>query len=193
MEKEKFKRAGKNVAWVAAGILGGGALALLALAGMVWGLKVWGNRSASLTDEVRPLSDAQVRNLLAQAEASLRSGNAAFVRDQLLPNLDRIENVSDRARAFRLLGDAEKVQGRPQMASGYYQQLYDMEPTGEHLSLLADAYYAGGDRCKALSAYRKLLDNTKAEDHPYLKAASERARELEMLLIQHPCDFTPTP
>jgi len=197
MQSTKLKQAGANVGWVLGGCLGGLVMAALVTAGLWWGVKWWGSLPPATTgpvpEGVRPLSDREVRDLLEQAQAELDAGRPQAVRQMLFPRLERINKSADRTRIFQLLGDAEAAQSNWQMASGYYQQLADLEPTGEHLLLLGQAYEWGGSLCEALEAYRTLLNSTKQEDYPYLEEASYAVRHLEEVLKDSPCAMTPTP
>ena len=197
MQSTKLKQAGTNVGWLLGGCLGGLVMAAMVTAGLWWGVKWWGSLPPATTgpvpEGVRPLSDREVRNLLEQAQAELDAGHPQAVREVLFPRLERIEKSADRARVFHLLGDAEASQSNWQTASGYYRQLADLEPTGEHLLLLGQAYEWGGSLCEALEAYRTLLNSTKQEDYPYLEEAFYAATHLEEVLIDSPCSATPMP
>ena len=196
MQSMKLKRAAGNLGWVFGGCLSGLVMAALVTAGLWWGINWWGHRpqtAGPVPQGVRPLGDREARNLLEQAQAELDAGHTQAVRELLFPWLERIEKPADRARAFHLLGDAETAQGNWQMAAGYYRQLADLEPTGEHLLQLGQAYEMGGSLCEALKTYRTLLASQNPEDDPYQEAASPTAIYLEAVLKDSPCAATPIP
>lgn len=197
MQSIKLKQAGANIGWILGGCLGGLVMAALVTAGLWWGVQWWGSLPPTIggpvPEGVRPLSDREVQDALEQAEKELSANHPEAVREILFPRLERIEKPADRARVFKLLGDAEVAQSNWQMASGYYRQLVDLEPTGEHLLELGQAYEWGGSLCEALEIYRTLLNSTRQEDYPYLQEASYSAAQLEEVLKDSPCAATPTP
>jgi tetratricopeptide (TPR) repeat protein len=123
------------------------------------------------------------------------------VKDLLLPHLKNLHTLSDLARAYRLLGDAEWMIGHYQLAAAYYEKLFAIEPTFDNLLMLAYAYDAGGNLELAYQKYY-LLANMEGEEVDGSRADIEmRLEYLEEVLTYrykgtHPAPpptFTPQP
>jgi len=93
-----------------------------------------------------------------EAETALNAGQPEKVKDLLYPAIESWTSNEDRVRGYKLLGEAELMQGHAQLAVPYFEKLYFYEPSAENLFLLATTYDFGGDNKSALSKYQELAN-----------------------------------
>jgi len=125
-------------------------------------------------------SDTQI--LLDQAKSDLEEGQAQKVLDTLKPNLDQFVEMNEKAMAYEYLGQAESQLGHFQFAAVYFEKVYALQPTAEHLYNLATAYDAGGDLKHALKNYQVLSGMNTADAKPYRSFAKQRTTEILAVL-----------
>lgn len=106
-------------------------------------------------------SSEVVSTTFDQAERAIADQQPQLVKEILLPYLNTLSNWDELAQAYRLLGDAERMQYHFNLAAGYYESLYSYEPNLDNLFLLATTYDEGGD---LNHAYQKYLLLTEADD-----------------------------
>lgn len=105
-----------------------------------------------------PLPVSEQSRLLDEAELALNSGDPKRVRALLYPAIERWTSTDEIVRGYRLLGEAELMQGHAQLSVSYFDKLYVYEPSAENLFLLATAYDMGGDNKNALEKYQELAN-----------------------------------
>lgn len=107
--------------------------------------------------------------------------------DMLKPLLDSLLTDTDLIRAHKVLSMAEAEMGHFQIAAGYAEKLYEIEPTAENLYFLASLYDMGGDLDRALVKYSFLYWSADEEADVYRGVAKERMDAISEVL------YTPTP
>jgi tetratricopeptide (TPR) repeat protein len=127
-----------------------------------------------------PSSDTQA--LLYSAKRDLDEGQAQKVIDTLKPHLDQFVEIDEKATAYEYLGQAESQLGHFQFAAMYFEKVYALQPTAEHLYNLATAYDAGGDLKRALKNYQALSQFNTADSKLYRSVAEQRITELLAVL-----------
>jgi tetratricopeptide (TPR) repeat protein len=123
----------------------------------------------------------------AQADQMLAAGEPQQVLDLLRPKLDFMKDKQDRADAYYYMGQAEFQLGHYQLAAAQFAKLQEIEPSAEHLLMVATAYDTGGDLDHALASYEALLRWQGYVSPDHYNAASTRAQELRRII------GTPTP
>jgi hypothetical protein len=108
-----------------------------------------------IVETIEPSAPTE-EELLAQAEAEIFTDEPEKVKNLLLPVIENWASSSDKARGYKLLGDAEVAQGHPQLAVPYYEEVYFYEPTPDNLFTIAFTEDMGGDLCNALKHYQEL-------------------------------------
>ena len=93
-----------------------------------------------------------------EAETALNAGQPEKVKELLYPAIESWTSNEDRVKGYKLLGEAELMQGHAQLAVPYFEKLYFYEPSAENLFLLATTYDFGGDNKSALSKYQELAN-----------------------------------
>ena len=124
--------------------------------------------------------------LLDQAKGDLEEGRAQKVLDELKPQLGQFVEVDEKAKAYEYLGQAEGQLGHFQFAAAYFEKVYALQPTAEHLYTLATTYDVGGDLRHALKNYQDLSVMNTVEAKLYRSFAEQRVAEILAVL-------TPTP
>ena len=125
-------------------------------------------------------SDTQT--LLKQAKRDLDSAQPQKVLDALKPNLNQFSKVDEKALAYEYLGQAENQLGHFQFAAMYFENLYALQPTAEHLYMLATAYDAGGDLRHALKNYQTLAGLSTLDSYTYHPLVQQRITQLLEIL-----------
>jgi hypothetical protein len=179
-----------RLAAVIAGILGGGCLGIVSgiailLAG--WAVSPATPPTASPpppTRTSRPTTTpvAETPAVLLAAEAAWRRGDPQGAIDLLTPALGDLSLVTDRARAYELLGNAEIRLGRSSLAGARFEQAYELEPTVERLYGAALGYDLGGDEDRALDLYLELVAWEGERADPYRDLALARIDHLRLIL-----------
>ena len=148
---------------------------------------------AALTPRPRPSPAAPGLAFLDAAEDALSGGSAQTAIDLVKPELGNLSRPSDLARAYTCLGKAEMELYHFQFAAAYFSQLYDLQPTAEHLLWLATSYDLGGDLDRALAKYQALAAMPGAEADEYRDEVKARVADLEDVLHHTPGAPTPAP
>ncbi len=123
----------------------------------------------------------------AQADRMFAVGEPQQVLDLLRPKLDLMPDKQDRADAYYYMGQAEFQLRHYQLAAAQFAKLQEIEPSAEHLFMVAIAYDRGGDLDHALASYDALLRWQGYVSPDDYNAASTRAKELRRII------GTPTP
>lgn len=129
---------------------------------------------------------SETQTLLDQARRDLEDQQPQKVLEALKPKLDQFPNVDDQARAYEYLGQAEIQLGRFQFAALYFENMYALQPTAEHLYMLATAYDEGGDLRHALKNYQALAGLRTLDAYMYRSAAEGRIKQLLEILTPGP-------
>ncbi len=114
-------------------------------------------------------------------------GQAEQAINALAPRLEELESDQDLIRAYQVLAEAEFSLNHYQLAAGYLDRLVELAPTVDHLYLLAEAYYLGGDHEHAMARYIELADWDGEEADPLRPLARSRIEDLARIM------GTPTP
>jgi tetratricopeptide (TPR) repeat protein len=122
-----------------------------------------------------------------QADRLFAEGEPQQVLDLLQPKLGLFTDKQDRADAYYYLGQAEAQLGHYQLAAAQFANLQELQPTGEHLYVLAVAYDLGGDLEHALANYEALLNWNGYVPDDYYRSATQRVQDLRRII------GTPTP
>jgi tetratricopeptide (TPR) repeat protein len=130
--------------------------------------------------------NSDTQTLLHQAKSDLDNQQPQKVLDALKPNLNQFPNVDEKALAYEYLGQAEIQLGRFQFAALYFENLYALQPTAEHLYMLATAYDTGGDLRHALKNYQTLAALSTLDAYPYHSLAEQRIKQLLEILTPRP-------
>ncbi len=147
----------------------------------------------TLTPRPRPSPTAIGLVFLDSAEDELSGGDPQRAIDLVKPELRNLTRPDDLARAYACLGQAEMQLYHFQFAAAYYSQLYDLQPTAEHLAWLAASYDLGGDLDRALAKYQELVAMPGAEADEYRDDAKARIADLEDVVHHTPGAPTPAP
>ena len=185
-------RSGGRRYWILLGLAGFGVGACVGLA-LVWAALGLTTRASAPEKSPRPLSRGgiiptqpvclQALSLLDEAEClGRRFGMAEQAIALLSPRLGELETDADRIRAYRLLADAESYLYHYQLAAGYLERLYALEPSADVLYQLAEAYYLGADHEHAAARYAELAAWADAEADPYRQVAETRLEDLARVL-----------
>lgn len=179
-----------RVAVVAAGILGGGCLGIVSGVAIIlagWAVSPATPPTASPRQPTR--TSRPTRTPVPETPAVLMEAEEAWLRgdpqeaiDLLTPVLDDLRLVTDRARAYELLGRAELQLGRSSLAGARFEQACGLEPTPERLYWSAQAYDAGGQLEWALARYLELVAWQGEEANPYRDIATARVNHLRLIL-----------
>lgn len=129
-------------------------------------------------------SDPQT--LLNRAKCDLDTKQPQKVLDALKPKLNQFPKVDEQAVAYEYLGQAEIQLGHFQFAAMYFENMYALQPTAEHLYMLATAYDAGGDLRHALKNYKTLAALNTLDAYIYHSMAEQRITQLEEILKPKP-------
>jgi tetratricopeptide (TPR) repeat protein len=144
--------------------------------------------NAQLTPEA---TDASLE-LLEIAEQELIDGFAQEAIDLLEPEVDNFTHLDDQVRVYTCLGQSEAQLGHFQFAAVYFDKLYNLQPTVEHLYWLAMSYDLGGDLERALNEYQLLVQMTGVDTGDYHTIAEKRISDLQDVLHHTPLAPTPT-
>ena len=126
--------------------------------------------------------NSETQTLLNKAKRDLKDQQPQKVLDALKPKLNQFSKVDERALAYEYLGQAEIQSGHFQFAAMYFENMYALQPTAEHLYMLATAYDAGGDFRHALKNYKTLAALNTPDAYPYRSLAEPRITQwLEIL------------
>lgn len=123
----------------------------------------------------------------AQADRMFAAGEPQQALDLLRSKLDLMQDKQDRADAYYYMGQAEFQLRHYQLAAAQFAKLQEIEPSAEHLFMVASAYDIGGDLDHALASYEALLMWQGYVSPAHYTAASTRAKELRRIV------GTPTP
>ena len=126
------------------------------------------------------------QTLLNQARRDLDNKQPQKVLDALKPKLNQFPKVDEKALAYEYLGQAEIQLGRFQFAAMYFENMYALQPTAEHLYMLATAYDAGGDLRHALKNYQTLAGLSTPDASTYHSLAEQRIKQLLEILMPVP-------
>ena len=124
--------------------------------------------------------------LLNEARRDLDNKHPQKVLERLQPKLNQFRKVDQQAVAYEYLGQAEIQLGRFQFAAMYFENMYALQPTAEHLYMLATAYDAGGDLRHALKNYRTLAALNTPDAQTYRSLIEPRITQLEEILKLKP-------
>ncbi len=120
---------------------------------------------------------------LQEAEClARRHGEVEQAIAMLALRLDELETDPELAHAYRLLVDAETYLYHYQLAAGYLERLYEIEPTVENINQLAEIYYLGADHEHALERYLELLEWEGSEADQYREVASARIDDISEII-----------
>jgi hypothetical protein len=145
----------------------------------------------TLTPQPTPSATAAGPTVLSDAEEALQGGSPQKAIDLLKPELGNLTRPSDLGRAYTCLGRAEMQLDHFQFAAAYFSQLYDLQPTAEHLYWLATNYDLGGDLDRALTKYQALAAMPGADADEYRDEVEARVTTLEDVV--HHTPVAPTP
>lgn len=129
-------------------------------------------------------SDPQT--LLNNARRELEHKQPQKVLDTLKPKLNQFPSVDEQALAYEYLGQAEIQLGHFQFAAMYFENMYVLQPTAEHLYMVATAYDAGGDLRHALKIYKMLAALNTPDATTYRSLAEPRITQLLEILTPGP-------
>ncbi len=133
----------------------------------------------------QPTSAAPTRiaeTWLILAEQLLNHNEPQQVIDLLTSKMPQLTDPQDRAEAYYDLGSAEFQLQHYQLAAAHFAKLQELQPTGEHLYMLAIAYDLGGDLEHALASYTKLMDWNDVVSEEYRYVATRRVAEISKTL-----------
>ncbi|SRR6266498_1350508 len=129
---------------------------------------------------------SETQTLLNQARWDLDNQQPQKVLDALKPKLDQFPNVDEKSLAYEYLGQAEIQSGHFQFAAMYFENMYALQPTAEHLYMLATAYDTGGDLRHALKNYQRLAGLSTPDAYIYHSIAEQRIKQLLEILTPVP-------
>lgn len=152
-----MKKNYKLPAYFLSGVTGGICLSLIMGAGLL-SLYIKSINQTIKRSTTTPVHFSEQSRLLDEAELALESGDPEKVREVLYPIIESWTSNDDIVRGYRLLGEAELMQGHAQLSVPYFDRLYIYEPSAENLFLLATAYDMGGDNKNALEKYQELIN-----------------------------------
>ena len=132
------------------------------------------------------LQNRDPQTWLDQAKRDLDNQQPQKVLDELKPKLNQFSKIDERAEAYNYLGQAETQLGRFQFAAMYFENMYALEPTAEHLYMLATAYDAGGNLRHALQNYKTLAALDTPDAVIYQSMVEQRITHLEEILEPEP-------
>ena len=130
--------------------------------------------------------NSDTQTLLNQAKRDLDNKQPLKVLDALKPNLNHFPKGDEKALAYEYLGQAEIQLGRFQFAAMYFENMHALQPTAEHLYMLATAYDAGGDLRHALKNYQALAGLNTLDAYIYHPLAEQRIKQLLEILTPVP-------